>query len=161
MSTTNGADSVAPSPDAPRLGDFPGVRIVSASWLSTAAFTATAVSDRVGVDALELPATLTALSFFAAGFVVWLIAFARAVSRSRTDEIALSGLFFLVGSAPRPIQVQLLGSLAVAVLVAGATASAAPFGVMEPVLPLALLGLWGARYGEFPPRRPPPERRRR
>ncbi|HLF99381.1 MAG TPA: hypothetical protein VI916_02845 [Acidimicrobiia bacterium] len=161
MSTTNGADPVAPSPDAPRLGDLPGVRILSASWLSTAAFTATAVGDRVGVDALELPATLTALALFAAGFVVWLIAFARAVGRSRTDEITLSGLFFLVGSAPRPIQVQLLGSLAVAVVVAGATASAAPFGVLEPVFPLALVGLWGARHGEFGPRRTPAERPRR
>lgn len=123
------------------------------SWATTALFAATAVADRAGVDALETPAAAVALAGFVAGVVVWALAFARAVGRSRYDEIDLVGLFFLQGTAPRPVQAHLLGSFAVALVVAGATAVDAPFGVLEPVLPLALAGWWGARYGEFPERR--------
>ena len=39
--------------------------------------------------------------------------------------------------------------------VAAATAAAEPFGILVPMLPLGLLGLWGARHGVFPPRRTP------
>lgn len=130
----------------------PGQRIVVASWATTVVFATTAIADRAGVEALEPVATAAALAFFFAGVVLWLVGFWRAVGRSREEEITLSGLFFLVGTAPRPVQVQLLGSLVVAVAVAGATATAAPFGVMEPVLPLALTELWGARHGVFPAR---------
>lgn len=136
-----------------RWGDLPGRRIVTVSWLTTGVFAVTAVADRVGIDVLEPVATVTALAFFGVGIVVWFVAFARAVRRSRTEEITLGGLFFLVGTAPRPIRFQLMGSLIVAIAAAGATATAAPFGVLEPVLPLALAGLWGARHGTFAPRK--------
>lgn len=136
-----------------RWGDLPGRRIVTVSWLTTGIFAVTAVADRVGIDALEPVATGTALAFFGVGIVVWFVAFARAVGRSRTEEITLGGLFFLIGTAPRPIRLQLMGSLVVAIAAAGATATAAPFGVLEPVLPLALAGLWGARHGSFGPRK--------
>lgn len=132
-----------------RLGDLPGSGILAVSWASTVAFALTAGGDRLGIDGLELPATVTALVLFAAGVSVWIAAFVRAVARSTEEDVTLGGLFFLMGTAPRPVQVQLLGSLASAVAVAAATATEAPFGVMEPVLPLALAGLWGARHGEF------------
>lgn len=131
----------------------PGTAIVWTSWVSTVVFGITATGDRVGIDALELPATVTALGLFGAGMVVWAVAFVQAVGRSRHEQITLSGLFFLHGTAPRPVQVSLLGSLAVAIVIAAATASEAPFGVMEPMFPLALAGLWGARHGKFPERR--------
>jgi len=146
-------------PEAER-SRLPGERVVIVSWVTTVVFAVTAIGDRAGIDALELPATVVAVGFFLVGMVVWGIAFVRAVGRSRHDEITLSGLFFLQGTAPRPIQVQLLGSLAIAIVVAAATASEAPFGVMEPVLPLALAGWWGARYGEFGPRRTVDQRKR-
>lgn len=126
--------------------------IVRVSWATTVLFAITAAGDRAGVDALELPATITALTFFAAGLVIWMVAFVRAVRRSARERITLTGLFALVGTAPRPVQFQLLGSLALAIVVAGATASAAPFGVLEPLLPLALAGLWASRHGTFPSR---------
>lgn len=136
-----------------RLDDLPGRGIMRVSWASTLVFAVTAAGDRLGISALEGPAAFTALILFTIGFVVWMVAFIRAVARSAKEEITLGGLFFLVGTAPRPVQVQLLGSLLVAVAVAAATASEAPFGVMEPVLPLALTGLWGARHGTFGSRR--------
>ena len=40
------------------------------------------------------------------------------------------------------------------------TAAWEPFGVLVPMLPLGLAGVWAARYGTFP-RRPPVAGRRR
>ena len=85
---------------------------------------------------------------------MWLYALARAIARSaRGDEIAVASLFFLQGSAPAPVQKHLLGAFAVSVVVALATAWFNPFAVLVPMLPLGLVGLWGARHGTFPPRR--------
>lgn len=137
----------------PRLGELPGRWIVGLSWASTVGFVVVAAADRFGISALDEPAALVALSLFGVGLVVWLAAFGIAVARSTRDDVTLGGLFFLQGAAPRPVQVQLLGSLVVAIIVAGATATSEPFGVMEPILPLALAGLWGARHGTFRPRR--------
>jgi hypothetical protein len=94
-------------------------------------------------------------------FALGVLAFARtlllAASRSRTDELSVAGIWFLNGSAPRPIQVWLLGCLAVQVVVAVVAASLRPytsvaFGVLVPMFGLGLSGLWAARSGTFPPR---------
>jgi hypothetical protein len=41
-----------------------------------------------------------------------------------------------------------------------ATAAWDPFGVLVPMLPIGLAGMWAARYGVFPPRPPAAPRRR-
>jgi hypothetical protein len=86
---------------------------------------------------------------------VW--AYAVAVGRSRTDLIGIGGLFFLAGSAPRSVQRPLIASLVAEVVIAGVTASTRiytplAFGVLVPMYGLGLMGLWGARFGTFPPR---------
>ena len=86
-----------------------------------------------------------------------------AIGRSRTDLIGMGGLFFLAGSAPRAVQRSLWASLAVEVVVAVATAAARPFtplafGVLAPMFGLGVMGLWGAKFGTFPPRPPEPAR---
>ena len=91
----------------------------------------------------------------AGGLFLW--AFAVAVDRSRSDAIGIGGLFFLQGSAPRAVQVRLLGSLAVQATVAVGTAAVHPFtsqafAVLAPMFGVGLAGLWGARYGRFEPR---------
>jgi hypothetical protein len=55
------------------------------------------------------------------------------------------------------VRAALLGSLAVEVVVALATAAARPYtsvasGILVPVYGLALCGLWAARHGRFAPR---------
>ena len=62
----------------------------------------------------------------------------------------VSNLFFLTGSAPNDVRRPLLAVVAVSVVVAAATAWANAFAVLEPMLPLAFLPLWGARHGTFP-----------
>ncbi len=129
--------------------------IVKASWAGTAAFTVTAVAAAISPDTFEVVALAVALILFAIGLVVFLVAFLHAVGRSREVDIGIGGLYFLAGSAPRGVQVHLLGSLAVEVVVAFATASARPFtslafGMLVPLYGLGLCGLWGAYHGSFP-----------
>jgi hypothetical protein len=128
--------------------------IVKASWAGTAVFSVTAIAAAISPDTFDVVALAVALILFAVGTVVFLLAFAHAVGRSREVDIGIGGLYFLAGSAPRAVQVHLLGSLCVEVVVAFATASARPFtslafGMLVPVYGLGLCGLWGAYHGTF------------
>ena len=138
--------------------------IVLAAQATTAVF---AVVQLAGV--LVKPARAVAFGvdalLFAAGSAIFFWAYAVAVGRSRTDEIGIGGLFFLAGpdTAPRPVKVALLTTLAVHVAVAVAAAAARPFtslafGVLTPLSTLALVGLWGAKHGRFGARGDRPSR---
>lgn len=129
-----------------------GRRIVVASWAANACFVVTAVPAAIGASAFDDAAALTALALFLVGLGVWVYAFAVSIARSTRENIAVANLFFLQGSAPKSVKVQLFGSLGVCAAAAAATATADPFGVLVPLLPLALVGLWAARHGTFPPR---------
>jgi hypothetical protein len=135
-----------------------GERIVRVSWASVVVFALVTGLDVV-VGAFDAVAVAVCLVLFAASFPVWIYALARAIGRSaRGDDIAVASLFFLQGSAPASVQKQLLGAFAASVVVALATAWTNPFSVLVPMLQLGFVGLWGARYGTFPPRRPPSRR---
>ena len=143
--------------------DVPGARLIRTSDVVTVAFSVVAVASALALDRLKGLIVVVSLVLFAVGCVTFLWAFAIAVNRSRTDAIGIGGLFFLQDSAPRPVQVRLLGALAVQVVVAVATAAVHPFtsqafAVLAPMFGLGMAGLWGARYGHFEPRTtdPPP-----
>jgi hypothetical protein len=137
----------------------PGRRIVEASWVTVAIFAVATLPDAAGLDAFDGAAVAVSLALFLGSLPIWMYAFGVAVNRTaRGDDISVSGLFFLNQSAPKPVQRQLLGSLAVSVVVAAVTASANPFSVLVPMLPLGFAGLWGARHGEYPPRPAAPKR---
>jgi hypothetical protein len=106
-------------------------------------------------------ATATGLTLFLASLPVWCYALGKAIARSaRGDEITVSSLFFLSESAPPRVRRHLLGATAVSVGIAAIMATANPFAVLVPMLPLGLAGLWGARHGTFPPRTAEPSHRR-
>lgn len=135
----------------------PGRGMIAASWIGTAVFTVTAVLSAI-TSAMRATGVIVALALFAVGCVVFLKAFFEAVERSRTEEIAVANLYFLSGSAPKVVRRHLLGSTAVQVVVAFATASARPFtavafGILVPMYGLGMAGMWAARHGEFPDRR--------
>jgi hypothetical protein len=143
--------------------DGPGARLLRTSDVVTVAFSVVAIASALALDRLKILIVVVSLVLFAVGCVTFLWAFAIAVNRSRTDAIGIGGLFFLQDSAPRPVQVRLLGALAVQVVVAVATAAVHPFtsqafAVLAPMFGLGMAGLWGARYGHFEPRTtdPPP-----
>ncbi len=133
-----------------------GERIVVVSWVANALFAVTAIPAALGVSAFDVPAIAVALGLFAISLGVWCWAFAVALARTtRGDDVVVASMFLVQGPAPRRVRVHLFGSLAVCIAVTAGTALAEPFGVLVPMLPLGLLGLWGARHGVFPPRRMP------
>jgi hypothetical protein len=138
-----------------------------ASWWGTAAFAVTAVAAAAAPDALAAPAFVVAVALFLAGCVAFVAAYARAVRRSREDLIGVANLYFLTGEvAPPDVRRNLLGSFAVEIALALATAIARPysslaFGTLVPVYGLGLCGLWAALHGTFPPRPPEPTDRLR
>ncbi|MGQ0824013.1 MAG: hypothetical protein ACT4OX_03095 [Actinomycetota bacterium] len=139
---------------------MPGVRIVVASWVSCALFVFVAFPDLLGVDAFEDSAVGVSATLFLASLPVWIAALVLAVVRSaRGDEIAVTSLFFLSGSAPVILRSHLLRAIAASVVVAAVTCAANPAAVLVPMLPLGLAGLWGARHGTFPARQDVPHAR--
>jgi hypothetical protein len=133
-----------------------GERILVVSWVANGLFAVTAIPAALGVSAFDVPAIAVALGLFAISLGVWCWAFAVALARTtRGDDVVVASMFLVQGPAPKRVRVQLFGSLALCIAVVAVTAVAEPFGVLVPMLPLGLLGLWGARHGVFPPRRMP------
>jgi len=136
-----------------------GRGVIVFGWVANALFLVTAVPAAAGVDAFVGPAVLVALALFFVSLGAFVYAFVLAAARSANgDNIAVANLFFLQGSAPRPVQVQFLAMFCVCTVIACATVVWAPFGVLVPMLPVGLAGVWAAREGTFPPRLPPTRR---
>jgi hypothetical protein len=132
---------------------MPGRAIVVSSFGGDALFAVTAIPAALGADAFDGAATGTALALFFVSLAVWAWALVLALARSAAgDDIVVSNLFGTVGGAPSRVRLLLFGSLALCVVIAAATAAADPFGVLVPMLPLGLVGLWAARHGTFPAR---------
>jgi len=147
-----------------RLAGLPGHRVIEASLAGTVLFAATTLPAAADVEALQVPANAISVVLFLVSIPIALVALARAAVRAGRDEerIGVGSLFFLQGSAPRPVRLLLLGSFAVSVIICGVAAAKEPFGILQPVFPLALMAWWGASHGTFPrvphpgggPRRP-------
>ncbi len=136
-----------------------GRSIIVASWVANAVFALTAIPFALGVDDFEEVAVGTALVLFGLSLVVWAWALAVAFSRSaQGEDLEVASLFLTVGGAPTEVRWQLFGAFGACLLVTVASAAADPFGVLVPMLPFGLVGLWAARLGVFPPRPAPKPR---
>lgn len=145
------------------MSEMQGQGIVRASWAGTIVFGVGTVAGVVAPDALAWLGFAVSLALFLVGCVVFAWAFVIAAGRSRTDEIAVASLYLLSGS-PSAVRVQLFGSLAVEIIVAFGTAAARPYtiaaaAILAPVYGVGMCGLWAARYGKFPPRKPTRKRK--
>lgn len=108
-------------------------------------------------DSVGVLVAVWSLALFATGCGLFLWAYAIAVQRSRVDTIGIDGLFFLSGTAPRPVRRRFLGLLTAQSLLSVTAAASRPFtavafGVLAPMFGLGIQGLWVARYGRFEPR---------
>lgn len=131
--------------------------VVVADVVGTAVLVAVGIAQVVAPSAFTLPLIVVSLLGFAVGSATFLWAFAVAVSRSRVEAIGMGGLYFLSGSAPRRVQVIVLVAWVAQIVVAFVVASlgvftGAAFALLAPMWGIGLAGLWGARYGAFPPR---------
>ena len=132
-----------------------GRGVIVFGWIANALFLLTAVPAAAGIDAFGGVSVAVALGLFFVSIGAFAYAFVLAAARSADgDNIAVANLFFLQGSAPRSVQRQFLAMFGVCALVAAATVVWAPFGVLVPMLPVGLAGVWAARHGTFPPRLP-------
>lgn len=159
-------DRSAPAPSSAPWQEQPGAAIVQANLIGTAVFTVSAIVAAVVFDGFaRVQGVVVALSLFAIGTFAFLWGYWSAVQRSRTEEMAVSELYFLLGPAiPPSVRRWMNGALLVQTVVSLATALARPttdgragstlaFGVLVPMLGLGLNGLWAAKYGAFGPRR--------
>jgi hypothetical protein len=140
--------------------------IVRTDLMGTALFTVSAViAAVVFTGPTRVIGVVVALTLFAIGIFSFLWSYITAVQRSRTDNIAVSQLYFLAGgAAPKQIKRVMLAAVAVQVVVAFSTAiarsrtdgrpgSTLAFGILVPMFGIGLNGLWCARNGSFSPRR--------
>jgi hypothetical protein len=140
--------------------DPQGGRLVQASWLGTAALAAASVAGLVDIDTFAPVVVWLSAVMFAVGCVLFFVAYAIAVGRSRTDAIGIGGLYFLAGSAPVGVRRHLVGSLAAQCAIAVAVIALRPFtslvlSSLAPMFGLGCAGVWGARFGTFAPRQTP------
>lgn len=137
-----------------------GRPILVSGWIANALFAVTAIPVAFGLNDVIGAAIGVALLLFLVAVGAFVYAFALGVARTtRGDNVAVSNLFFLQGSAPRPVRREFLLLFLVCLAVTIGTAAWEPFGVLVPMLPIGLAGVWAARYGVFPPRPPAPPRR--
>jgi hypothetical protein len=140
----------------------PGRPILIAGWIANALFAVTAIPAAIiREDSIEAVAIAVALFLFFIAIGTFVYAFAIAVARStRGDNVAVANLFFLDGSAPPQVRRDFLVLFLACLAIAAVTAAWEPFGVLVPMLPIGLAGVWAARHGKFPPRPPATPRRR-
>lgn len=125
---------------------------------TTAFVAATATAALIDSDGVALANLVVSAVLFVVGSAIWATGFVIAAGRSRTHVIDLAGLFYLTGSAPRPVRRFFLGLwfLQIAVAVGAVAVTSPPFGVMAPVFGIGALTLWAASHGTFPEREVPP-----
>jgi hypothetical protein len=136
----------------------PGRRLILFAYVGTALFTVVSVVEVIVMSWTRPIAVAMDLILFAIGCTMFLVSYAIAIGRSRTEEIGVASLYFFTnGVAPRGVQVRLLSAFAVQCVVAVTVASIRPFttaafSVLVPMFGLGVNGLWSARHGKFGPR---------
>lgn len=137
---------------------LPGAGVVNLAWLGTGVLVGTSAAAALAPDTFGLLHAVLSCVLFAVGTGALLWAYALGITRSRTDDVSLGGLFFLSGdAAPDEVRRPLRLALLVQVVAVVAAASIRPytvvaFGILAPMYGLGLMGAWGGRYGRFGPR---------
>lgn len=133
-------------------------RILQVDLWATVVLAVTAAIAAAAPDPWSIPYAVVAVAAFVAGCVAFVWSYAIAIGRSRTEELSVVGIYFLAdGAGPAAVRRRLLLLLVAQCVIVVVAASIRPFtavafGVLAPMLGLGLMGLWGARYGEFPER---------
>jgi peptidoglycan/LPS O-acetylase OafA/YrhL len=141
--------------------------VIRANLVLTAVFAATAAYAAADFSTTaQWIGAATAMTLFAIGVFAFLWSYYSAVQRSRTDEIAVSQLYLLMGPAipakvRRTMNLMLVTQLAIALVTTlvrpdgpdGNPGSSLAVGFLVPMLGFGLNGLWAVTHGAFEPRR--------
>jgi hypothetical protein len=134
-----------------------GSQLLRLNALGTGAFVIAAASGVINKSWIPFAAIVSGL-LFCVGMAAMLWTFGRAVGRSRTEAIGMGGLYFLAGdTAPAHFRRPFMVLLAIQVIGGFAAAGSHVYTAMAacvlvPVFGIGMGGLWGSRYGVFPPR---------
>lgn len=135
-----------------------GAGLVTLAFVGTGSIAATSVAAAALPDTFGLAHAVLSCVLFGIGTGGLLWAYTLGVSRSRTDDVSIPGLFFLSGdAAPAEVRKRFHLALTVETVVVVAAAAVRPFtvvafGVLAPMFALGLMGVWGGRHAAFPPR---------
>lgn len=146
-----------------------GSVIVQANLIGTTLFVLTSVAAAITYDGTaRAVAAAVALGLFFAGIVAFAWSFWNAVQRSRTEQVAVTQLYLLLGEAvPSNVRRPMLAALFVQFAVGLATAigranapdgspgTSLALGVLVPLFGFGLNGLWAAFHGEYRERTDP------
>lgn len=137
--------------------------IIRVNLALTALFTLTAAYAAADFStASQWAGAVTAMVLFAIGVFAFIWSYWTAVQRSRSDEIAVTQLYLLMGDAipaavRRTMNLTLLIQVAVAITTTlarpngpdGNPGSSLAVGFLVPMLGFGLNGLWAATHGNF------------
>lgn len=137
--------------------------IVQVNLALTAVFAVTATGAAVVFSTTwQWIGAVTAMALFTIGVFAFLWSYWNAVQRSRTDEIAVTQLYLLMGDAiPSAVKRVMNLTLAIQFAIALATTLARPdgpdgnpgsslaVGFLVPMLGFGLNGLWAVHHGNF------------
>ncbi|MFM9036603.1 MAG: hypothetical protein ACKOJ9_02815 [Actinomycetota bacterium] len=150
---------------------FTDRRLRTVDLCGTGTFIASSVTAAVVFEGpAKVQGVVIDLILFAAGVAAFLWGYFVAVQRSRTEELSVAELYFLLGPAvpadvKRTMNLCLLAQTVVAIATAmsrlstptdgsgSSPGSTLAFGVLVPMFGLGLNGLWAAVHGTFGPRR--------
>ncbi len=140
--------------------DSPGQDLYRFDLYATGVFVACAVLAAV-FPVLHIPFAVVSSVLFAAGTVAFLMAYGRAITRSREEDVSVANIYAMSGSTPKPIQRRFHALTVLQTTAAVVTSAIHPFtpqafGILAPMLGLGLAGLWAARHGRFAERKDGP-----
>jgi hypothetical protein len=154
----------------------PGRTIVHRDLVGTVVLVVAGIAAAASRSLAKTVMVPVAVALGTVGIVTFVWSYATAVTRSRSDEIAVSQLYVVAGEvAPPPVKRALRWALwiqvvvAITVMIFGFARTRpeefnwAATAVVTPLFGLGMNGMWVARYGTFGPRilTPRPTRRSR
>ena len=151
-----------PEPSTDRSTVRPeGQAIVLASYASNAVLAICVVPAAFGHPSLQWMSVGVSMLSFLVAIVVWTWALVLAAVRTtRGDDVQVASLFLIQGVPEGAPRRTLYWAFLQCVLITAVVAASDPFVVLAPMLPLGLVGLWGARHGVYPARQDAPARPR-
>lgn len=136
----------------------PGAGILNGTFVGTGLLVGTSAAGALAPDTFGRIHAVLSCVLFAIGTAALLWAYALGVTRSRTEQVTVPGLFFLSGDAA-PADVRRAFRIALAVEVAAVVAAASfrpytevAFGILAPMFGLGLMSTWSGRHGTFAPK---------